>query len=88
MGGEMHVIHNTRQEDDPHGLRAVTELLEHGTDDEFEKHVSNRLPEVRRCKELLARVQELAPGIEFSPYVMRVIHTAEKQESARLLEVA
>ena len=84
----MHIIPNTRQEDDPHGLRAVSELLEQGKADDFEKQVGDRLPEIQRVKKLLSRVQELSPGIEFSPYVMRMINTAEKQESARLAEVA
>ncbi|MBX3458783.1 MAG: hypothetical protein KF696_02320 [Planctomycetes bacterium] len=78
----------TRQQDDPHGLAAMEELLKQGTEDDFEAKVSNRLPAIRRCKDLLARVQELSPGIEFSPYVMRVIRTADKHESARLAEVA
>jgi hypothetical protein len=82
------IIHNTRQEEDPHGLRAIAELLERGKDDDFDKQVSDRLPEIRRCRELLQRVRELSPGIEFSPYVMRVINTAEKHESSRLAEVA
>jgi hypothetical protein len=84
----MHIIPNTRQEDDPHGLRAVSELLEHGKDDDFEQKVSSRLPELARVKELLSRVQSLSPGIEFSPYVMRIINVADKHESARLAEVA
>ena len=84
----MHIIHNTRQEDDPNGLRAVAELLDQGKADDFEKKVSDRLPEIKRVKALLARVQELTPGIEFSPYVMRMITAADKHESARLAEVA
>jgi len=84
----MHVIPNTRQEDDPHGLRAVSELLDQGKDDDFDVKVSSRLPELRRVKQLLARVQELSPGIEFSPYVMRMLNVADKHESARLAEVA
>jgi hypothetical protein len=84
----MHIIANTRQEDDPHGLRAVSELLEQGKDDDFEQKVSSRLPELARVKELLSRVQSLSPGIEFSPYVMRIINVADKHESARLAEVA
>ncbi len=88
MGDAMQDARNTRQEDDPHGLCAITELIAHGTDDDFDNKVSGRLPEVKRCKELLERVRELQPGIEFSPHVMRVIRTAERQESARLLEVA
>jgi hypothetical protein len=84
----MHIIPNTRQEDDPHGLRAVSELLEQGKDDDFEQKVSSRLPELARVKELLSRVQSLSPGIEFSPYVMRIINVADKHESARLAEVA
>ena len=84
----MHIISNTRQEDDPHGLRAVAELLDQGKSDDFDKKVSDRLPEIQRVKKLLSRVQELSPGIEFSPYVMRMINTAEKHESARLAEVA
>lgn len=78
----------TRQQDDPHGLAAMEELLQNGKEDDFETRVSDRLPAIRRCKDLLARVQELSPGIEFSPYVMRVIRTADKHESARLAEVA
>jgi hypothetical protein len=84
----MHIIPNTRQEDDPHGLRAVSELLEQGKDDDFEQKVSSRLPELARVKELLSRVQSLSPGIEFSPYVMRINNVADKHESARLAEVA
>jgi len=87
-GGAMHIVPNTRQEDDPHGLKAVAELLDHGKDDDFEQKVSNRLPEIQRVKKLLTRVQELSPGIEFSPYVMRMINVADKHESARLAEVA
>ncbi len=37
---------------------------------------------------LLNRVRELTPGVEFSPYVTRVLNLAEKAESARLAEVA
>lgn len=84
----MQLIQNTRQEDDPHGLRAVSELLEQGKSDDFEQKVSARLPELGRVRELLARVQQLSPGIEFSPYVMRIINVADKHESARLAEVA
>lgn len=87
-GGNMHDFRNTRQEDDPHGLTAIAELLPHGTDDDFERKVSERAPEVLRSTALLARVRELAPGIEFSPHVMRIQRIAEKHESARLLEVA
>ncbi|MBK8206206.1 MAG: hypothetical protein IPK87_05330 [Planctomycetes bacterium] len=83
----MHDAQNTRQEDDPHGLAAVAELLQKGTEDDFEQQVSDRLPEIRRCKDLLKRVQELSPGVEFSPYVMRVIKTADKHESSRLAGV-
>jgi hypothetical protein len=84
----MHVLRNTRQEDDPHGLAAIAELLPHGTDDDFERKVSERLPEIRRTRALLERVKEFAPDIEFSPHVMRIQRIAEKHESARLLEVA
>lgn len=84
----MHVVSNTSQEDDPHGLKAVAELLDQGKEDDFERRVSDRLPEIQRVRKLLTRVQELSPGIEFSPYVMRMINVAEKQESARLAEVA
>jgi len=84
----MHIIHNTRQEDDPNGLRAIAELLDQGKADDFEKRVSDRLPEIKRVKQLLERVQQLTPGIEFSPYVMRMISAADKHESARLAEVA
>lgn len=84
----MHVVPSTTQEDDPHGLKAVAELLDHGTDDDFDRRVSDRLPEIKRVRKLLTRVRELTPGVEFSPYVMRMIKAAEEHESARLAEVA
>jgi hypothetical protein len=79
---------NTRQEDDPHGLQAVATLLKKGLEDDFEQRVAENLPELQRAKDLLARVRTFAPGIEFSPYVMRILTTADKQASARLAEVA
>lgn len=84
----MHVVQNTRQEDDPHGLKAISELLDQGKEDDFERRVSERLPEIKRVKKLLDRVRQLSPGIEFSPYVMRMLNVADKHESARLAEVA
>lgn len=84
----MYIIPNTRQEDDPHGLRALAEIIENGKEDDFDRRVSERLPEVSRARNLLRRVQKLSPGIEFSPYVMRILTTADKHESARLAEVA
>lgn len=79
---------NTRQEDDPHGLKVVSDLLQFGTSDDFEDRIRRHLPEINRVRALLARVRELTPGVEFSPYVTRVLHLAEKVESARLAEVA
>lgn len=79
---------NTRQEDDPHGLQTVASLLNKGLSDDFEQSVAESLPELQRAKDLLARVRTFAPGIEFSPYVMRILNTADKQASARLAEVA
>jgi hypothetical protein len=79
---------NTRQEDDPHGLKAVGDLLQCGTADDFEDKVRRHLPEISRVRALLNRVRELTPGVEFSPYVTRVLNLAEKAESARLAEVA
>ncbi|MBK9973161.1 MAG: hypothetical protein IPP14_00025 [Planctomycetes bacterium] len=79
---------NTRQQDDPHGLAAVGELLRFGTSDDFEDRIRQHLPEIRRVRALLDRVRELTPGVEFSPYVTRVLNLAEKAESARLAEVA
>lgn len=87
-GGAMHVVKNTRQEDDPNGLRAIAELIEHGKDDDFERQVSERLPEVKRVKQLYERVRAISPDVELSPYVMRIIRVADKHESARLAEVA
>lgn len=84
----MELLRNTRQEDDPHGLNAMAELIKFGTSDEFEARVRKTLPEIGRTRALLDRVRQLAPGIEFSPYVTRVLKTAEKIESARLAEVA
>lgn len=85
----MELLRNTRQEDDPHGLKAVSELLQAGTADDFEDRVRRYLPEIRRVKALLARVREITPGgVEFSPYVTRILSLAEKAESARLAEVA
>ncbi len=78
----------TTQELDPNGLQAIADLIDHGTDDNFETQVSDRLPEIGRVRNLLTRVQHLTPGIEFSPYVMRMINIAEKTESARLEKVA
>lgn len=78
----------TTQELDPNGLQAIADLIDHGTDDNFETQVSDRLPEINRVKNLLTRVRTLTPGIEFSPYVMRMINIAEKTESARLEKVA
>lgn len=78
----------TSQELDPNGLQAVADLIDNGTDDNFETQVSDRLPEIGRVRNLLSRVRHLAPGIEFSPYVMRMINIAEKTESARLEKVA
>lgn len=79
---------NTRQEDDPHGLKVVSDRLQFGTADDFEDRIRRHLPEINRVRALLARVRELTPGVEFSPYVTRVLHLAEKVESARLAEVA
>ncbi len=78
----------TTQELDPNGLQAIADLIDHGTDDNFETQVSDRLPEISRVRNLLNRVQHVTPGIEFSPYVMRMINIAEKTESARLEKVA
>lgn len=84
----MHDISRTRQEDDPHGLAALGELLGCGTEDDFEERVRCALPEVARVRTLFNRVRLYTPGLEFSPYVMRVLKIAEKWESARLAEVA
>jgi hypothetical protein len=84
----MELLRNTRQEDDPHGLKAIADLLQFGTSDDFEDRVRRHLPEIRRVRALLERVRQLTPGVEFSPYVTRVLNVAEKAESARLAEVA
>jgi hypothetical protein len=84
----MKLIRNTSQQDDPNGLNAIADLIQHGKDEDFDNRVSERLPEIRRVRELLDRVRTVTPGVEFSPYVNRVINAAEKQESARLAEVA
>lgn len=84
----MRVISSTNQQNDPHGLAVVAELLQHGTDDDFEAMVAARTDEVRRLETLLRRVQRLTPGIEFSPHVMRILQVMSKQESARQLAVA
>ncbi|MCC6463895.1 MAG: hypothetical protein IT463_00990 [Planctomycetes bacterium] len=84
----MHDILRTRQEDDPHGLAALNDLLATGTDDNFEERVRDLLPEITRVRALFNRVRRFTPDIEFSPYVMRVLKIADKWESARLAEVA
>jgi hypothetical protein len=84
----MKLVHSTTQQDDPNGLRAIAELLKHGTDDDFEYRVLDRLPEIRRVYALRDRVRSVAPGVEFSPFVNRVLNIVEKHESARLAEVA
>jgi hypothetical protein len=78
----------TSQEEDPNGLQAVADLIDNGTDDNFETQVSDRLPQIGRVKNLLERVQHLTPGIEFSPYVMRMINIADKVESSRMEKVS
>lgn len=87
-GGVMELLRNTRQEDDPHGLRVIGELIQFGTADDFEARVRASLPEISRTRVLLERVKQFAPGVEFSPHLVRVMRTAEKIESARLAEVA
>jgi hypothetical protein len=84
----MKLIHNTTQQDDPNGLRAVAELVKRGKDDDFEQRVSQRLPEIRRVRAMVDRVREVCPDVEFSPYVKRILTVADKHESARLAEVA
>lgn len=86
-GISMHVI-KTRQENDPHGLKAVAHLIECGLEDDFDSRVVENTAEIKRLSGLLKRVQELTPGVDFSPYVMRMIGTVEKAESARMARVA
>jgi hypothetical protein len=84
----MELLRNTRQEDDPHGLRVIGELIQFGTSDDFESRVRQSLPEISRAKALLERVRQFAPDVDFSPHLVRVMRTAEKIESSRLAEVA
>ncbi len=74
--------------DDPNGLAAIAELVEKGKDDDFDTQVSDRLPEIKRARDMMKRVKSVVPGVEFSPFVNRILKTAEKAESARLASVA
>lgn len=84
----MELLRNTRQEDDPHGLRAVGDLLQFAVDDNYEARIRANLPAISRARGLLERTRRLVPGVEFSPHVTRVLTIAEKVESVRLAEVA
>ena len=84
----MELLRSTRQEDDPHGLRVVSDLIQFGMADDFESRVRQNLPALLRTRELLDRVRQFAPGVDFSPHLNRVMRIAEKFESAALAEVA
>lgn len=81
---------NTTQQDDPHGLSAVQELLEHQQSRDFSQRVVQKAPELRRVEALLKRVQRFAPAIAFSEEVMMMLDILDRheRESARMLAVA
>ncbi|MCC6574356.1 MAG: hypothetical protein IT462_11250 [Planctomycetes bacterium] len=81
---------NTTQQDDPHGLTAVQELLEHQDSRDFGQRIVERAPELRRVEALLKRVQRFAPAIAFSEEVMGMLQVLDRheRESARMLAVA